>query len=113
MKHSKLLADVLLALGKVEIIEQILHCPSDPGLTVYGCQEGSTVWVNPLANKTKKVVVGTLIHEAIHFVRKSYSEKRTEEMTDELWNQLSPSDMNSIYKIYRAFVRKRKGKEIV
>ena len=110
MKHSKLLSEVLLALGKIEIIEQILHWPEQPKTTVYGCQEGSTVWVNPLANKTKRVVVGTLIHEAIHFVRKSYSEKKTEAMTDLLWNQLSPSDMDAIYKIYRAFVRKRRGK---
>lgn len=110
MRHSKLLADVLLALGKVEIIEQILHWPEQPTTTVYGCQEGSTVWVNPLANKTKRIVVGTLIHEAIHYVRKSYSEKKTEQTTDEIWNALSPSDMDAIYKMYRAFVRKRRGK---
>jgi hypothetical protein len=110
MKHSKLFADVLLALGKVEIIEQILHWPDRPETTVYGCQEGNTVWVNPLANKSKRVVVGTLIHEAIHFVRKSYSEKKTEAMTDVLWGQLSKSDIDSIYKIYRAFVQKRRGK---
>lgn len=110
MRHAKLLAEVLLTLGKIEIIEQILHWPEQPTTTVYGCQEGKAVWVNPLANKHKKTVVGTLIHEAIHVVRKSWSEGKVESMTDILWGQLSPSDIDSIYKVYRAFVRKRRGK---
>lgn len=110
MKHAKLLSEVLLALGKVEVIEQLIHDPEDPKQVYYGLQEERQIWINPQSTKLMSRAVGTLVHEAIHFVRPKWSENRTYKTEAEIAAVLSLEDRKAIYKLYRLVVKKRRGK---
>jgi hypothetical protein len=110
MKHAKLLSEVLLALGKVEVIEQLIRDPENPKNRYYGLQENSTVWIDPTTTKRKRVAVETLIHEVIHHLREKWSEDRVWKMAGVLGAQLSPEQVTSVHKIYQLIRKKRRGK---
>lgn len=110
MKHAKLLAEVLLALGKTEVIEQLIHDPNEPKQIYYGLQEAKQIWINPSSTKLMSRAVGTLVHEAIHFVRPTWSENRTYKTEAEIASVLTLADRKAIFKLYRLVVKKRRGK---
>lgn len=107
--RSHLLNDVLLALGRAEVIEQLLVAPPDEGLNVLGLAEGRKIFVNPLHNKRQRQVVGTLIHEAIHLVRTTWSEGKVRQAEREILAALTPADVKAIHTLYKKVVRKKRG----
>jgi len=110
MKHAKLLTQVLLALGRLEVIEQLIRDPERPEGRYYGLQENSTVWIDPTTTKRKRVAVETLIHEVIHHLREKWSENRVWKTAGEIGAQLSPEQVSSLYKMYQLIRKKRRGK---
>lgn len=107
-RRPHLMSDVLLALGKAEVVEQMLF-DKDPDLNILGVLEGQRITINPLHHKRQKHVVATLLHEAIHYVRRAWSEGKVRQAERELMEALTLENREAIYKLYQLVVKKRKG----
>ena len=96
---SPLLIDVLAALGTVTVIETYLvdTDQDDPQrYYLHGKQQRGVVYVNP-----EPSVVDTLIHELIHEVRPTWSERQTTAATTRLRRRLTHDEIRAIYRVYQ------------
>jgi hypothetical protein len=112
MRDDGLLAEVLMALGKAELVEQILVDERKrwrEKMIVYGATEGKRVYVNPMHNKRRIEVVSTLIHEGIHRVRPSWTELGVRRAEKRLMRKVNDDITDSIFRVYRQAVKRLRG----
>lgn len=112
MRDDALLVEVLMALGKAEMIEQILvdeRKKYRDTLNILGATEGRRVYINPLHHKKRDEVVSTLLHEGIHRARPTWKERSVTGTEKRLAKQLSQDQSDAIYRVYRRAVRRLKG----
>jgi len=112
-----LLVEVLMALGKAELVEQILvdeRAKYRETTNIMGATEDksagrSRIYINPMHHKRRDDVVSTLIHEGIHRARPEWKERSVERAEKRLYRQLSQEQSDAIYKAYRQAVKRFKG----
>jgi len=112
MRDDGLLAEVLMSLGKAELIEQILVDERKrwrDKMIVLGAAEGKRVYINPLHNKRKYEVVSTLLHEGIHRARPTWKELGVRRAEKRLMRKMNDDIADSIHKVYKQAVRRLKG----
>ena len=95
--RSKLLIDVLAALGDVRISERyIIDEDNKKTHFLHGTQAGKEIVINEAV-----ALVPTLLHELIHFVRPKWSETTVRQQCTLLVRQLEHADVKAIYHQYR------------
>jgi hypothetical protein len=101
--RNPLLIDVLAALGDVTISQKYVIDPvRTKSYFVHGMQRGSEIIINEAPS-----LVSTLLHELIHFVRPSWSERTVRRYTTILLRQLSHQEIQAIYQQYQERKRAR------
>jgi len=112
MRDDGLLAEVLMALGKAELIEQILvdeRKKYRDKMIVLGATEGRRVYINPMHNKRRHDVVATLIHEGVHRARPTWKELGVRRAEKRLMRKVNDDIADSIYRVYRKAVKRLRG----
>jgi hypothetical protein len=96
-KRNPLLVDVLAALGDVSISQRYLIDPAHKrSYFMHGQQDGKDITINEAPN-----IVSTLIHELVHYVRPTWSERTVRRFTTILIRQLTHKEIQAIYDQYR------------
>ena len=96
-KRNPLLVDVLAALGDVSISQRYLIDPSHKkSYFMHGEQDGNNITINEAPN-----IVSPLIHELVHYVRPTWSERTVRRFTTILIRQLTHEEIQAIYDQYR------------
>lgn len=112
MRDDGLLVEVLMALGKAELVEQILVDERKKYralVTVLGATEGKRVYINPLHHKRKTDVVRTLLHEGIHRARPEWSELGVRRAEGRLMSKVNDDIADAIYRVYKQAVKRLRG----
>lgn len=100
-----LMVRVLTEIGKGQIHEDWID--GEPHEYVKGLQEGRHIWVNPAVD-----VVDTVIHECLHRLEPSWSERYIRNRTSFLLKRLSSEQIQQLYEEYeRIRTRKKKRKK--
>jgi len=104
-----LLLDVTAALGSASITSgQIVPEKHRRYMTVLGLQEGRHVTINEGA-----LVVPTLIHELIHYVRPHYTELGVERACQRLLRSLTDDDIEHLFRLYLRAKRRHRQRVLV
>ncbi len=95
-KHSSLVMTLLARFREVDFREE--YIPNREGNSILGeinYDEGH-ITVNPVEH-----IVDTLIHELIHMVYPSYSERAVCSLTGKVMKELTEDELQTIYREYR------------
>lgn len=99
-RHRARVQEILEGLRTVSIAER--YVPMTRREIVYGECIGSAITVNPVP-----AIVESVIHEVLHALHPSWSERTVRAQTTRTFLRLSDQEMRQIYRLYRRRTRRR------
>lgn len=95
--QSPLLLKVMARFGEVTFKEQFIPGPDSKHYTYGLWEEGDTITINPIPS-----TVDTVVHEILHAIYPTYSERTILSLTRKLMRQLSDEQLQTIYAEYKS-----------
>jgi hypothetical protein len=115
VKDAALLVEVLIALGRAELVEQMMvdSRKKYKGWDILGLAEGNRIYVNPDHCQEPDHVVTVLVHEALHHCRPNWTELGVRRAEGRLFRAMSAEQKDAVYKVYQDIVKKFRGVRVV
>lgn len=106
---DKLWLEVVAGLGAGKVEARRIDDEDEPGAVTYGvCEGGGTVVIDEPAH-----IVETLIHELVHRMRPSWSERKVRQAEQRLYARLTREDIETLYTIYTSVRHTRRRPKVI